>query len=146
MKGFANGLSPTADSDVEVCLNTISEDTIERIKKDVEDISVLHIERSIEAIEDIGKVLLETIKACESSSESVIDLVEKLTVAFTGRVFIDAAIKIAKNPLHFISVVETIHEEWKTHNYFGSGQEMGKFVGEVIKTRQQVISIIKELL
>jgi hypothetical protein len=146
LKGFANGVSPSAYNDVEACLNNVSQETIDRIKKDVESISVKHVKESISAIEDIGKTFVSAIKQCKSSKKSVLDLIEKLSAAFTGKVFIDAAWKIAKNPLHFVSVVESIHSNWKHHHYFASGQEIGKFVGEVLKTRMEISSVIQTLL
>lgn len=143
IKGFAHGVSPSAYGDVSKCIHDVSKTTWNRIEKDVKDLSWKHIERSVKDIEDIGKVFVGIVKDCKTGSKAVKTLVDKLSHAFTGKNFINAAINIIKHPLKFAQKVERTQKDFKSHKFYAAGDEIGSFVGEVLHLR---FSNVEELL
>ena len=147
LKGFANGISPTCYDALANCFDNISQDTLNRITNDINKLSIKDIDGTLNAIQDIAEVFLATIIACKATSQPVQDLIAKLSEAFEKNLFISAAKVILKNPIKFAKLVGDTINDFRKHNMFGAGQDLGTFVGQVLGTRiTPVESFVEQML
>ena len=136
-EGFTHGIDPALYEDTKQCVDDLDQETIDKIKADLKDISWKHIDRSVKDIEDLAKIFKGIIKDCEAPSEEAEAFFKQFVKALETTNFLEAALKILKNPLKFIRMVEHIEKDLNKDDYFDAGDIIGDFVAEVLKLHNQ---------
>ena len=133
LDGFAHGLNPTYYDDAKQCISDVSQDTIDRITYDLEDLDWKDIKHSVEDIEDLVEVFTEVVKDCKTTSEDFQKFLEDFLNAFNPATFVEAAMKIIENPLKFVRMIENIQKDVSDKDFYDAGDIIGDFVGDVFK-------------
>ena len=146
LDGFAHGLNPIYYDDAKQCISDVDQETIDRIKHDLEDLDWKDIKHSVEDFEDLVEVFVSIVKDCKTTSEDFQEFLTRLLNAFNPATFIEAALKIIENPLKFVRMIENIEADVKKDDYYDAGDIVGDFVGEVLKLHSQVgiAGLVKE--